>query len=123
MRVLVTGGRHRTDWWTVYEALNKQRESGPFVLVHGACSTGADWFAHQWALAHPECLEIKVKADWRRADGTVNKAAGFERNAKMVAMGADLVHAFPHPEGSGTQHTVDLARKAGIQVIEHLTEE
>lgn len=118
MRVLVTGGRARTDWWTIFASLNKQREAGPFVLVHGACSTGADHWAHLWAQAHPECMEVRFPAEWRQPDGTYDKAAGFKRNAKMVAMGADLVLAFPHPEGRGTQHTIDLAHKAGIKVIE-----
>lgn len=123
MRILLTGGRHRDDWWTIYEALNKEREVGPFVLVHGACPVGADHYAHQWALAHPECMEVRYPAEWRRPDGSYNRAAGFERNAKMVAIGADKVLAFPHPQGNGTQHTVDLARKAGIQVIEYVMEE
>lgn len=119
---MVTGGRHRDDWWTVYNALNKQREEGPFVLVHGGCPVGADHHAHQWAQAHPECLEVRIPAEWKRPDGTYNKAAGFERNAKMVQLGADRVLAFPHPQGSGTQHTVKLAHEAGIQVIEFLKE-
>lgn len=118
MRVIVTGGRARNDWWTVFEALNKQRETGPFMVVHGACPVGADHWASMWLAAHPECMEVKVPAAWERHDGTVDKGAGFARNAKMIAMGADIVYAFPHPEGSGTQHTVGLARKAGIKVIE-----
>jgi hypothetical protein len=118
VRVLITGGRHREDWWTIYDALNKQREVGPFILIHGACPVGADYWAHMWAKAHPECMEVRHPAEWRREDGSFNQAAGFERNARMVALGADLVLAFPHPEGRGTQHTVKLAREAGIQVLE-----
>ncbi len=122
MRILLTGGRHREDWWTIFEALNKQREIGPFVLVHGDCPLGADHWAHFWVQAHPECMEVRYPAQWKRPDGSVDRTAGFRRNAEMVEIGADLVLAFPHPQGNGTQHTVDLARKAGIKIIEYLKE-
>lgn len=121
MRVLVTGGRRRSDYQTVWDALSGLLdEHGPFVLVHGACPVGADWWAHLWAVAHPDCTEVRYPAQWIKDDGEVDRGAGFKRNAEMVAKGADLVLAFPHPAGRGTQHTVDLAEKAGIPVQKHL---
>jgi len=119
MRVIVTGGRRRTDKQRVWDELSVLlEEHGPFTLVHGACPVGADQWAHQWALAHREVEEIRYPADWLRPDGTVDRGAGFRRNARMVADGADLVLAFPHPTGHGTQHTMRKAREAGIEVIE-----
>lgn len=117
MRILLTGGRKRTDKQRVWDELSALlEEHGPFVLVHGACPVGADFFAHQWALAHRECTEVQYPAEWVREDGTVDKSAGYRRNAEMVGYGADLVLAFPHPTGKGTQHTISLAQEAKIPV-------
>ena len=84
---------------------------------------GADWLADRlagirgiWAERHP--------ADWD-AHG---KAAGFRRNAEMVALGADTCLFFampctdsrcarPRPHDShGASHCAGLAAKAGIPV-------
>lgn len=119
MRVIVTGSRAWADKSAVWDALNDvYKEHGPFVLVHGACSTGADAMAHEWWLAATSLVQVRVDpfpANWKGR----GKAAGPERNQRMIEAGADLVLAFPLPEGSGTQMTMDLARKAGIEVREY----
>lgn len=116
MRILLTGSRRWPDAQTVHDTLTTLvRDKGPFTLVHGACATGADAQAHQWFLLAGRalgCAEDPHPADWEK----FGKAAGPARNVRMVAMGADLVVAFPLPEGTGTQHTVELAEKAGIPV-------
>lgn len=113
MRVIVTGSRAWVDGKVVYDALREVlEEHGPFVLVHGDCSTGADFYAHLWAQAHPEVEEIRFPAAWE----AYGKGAGPMRNRKMIAAGGDLVLAFPLPQGSGTQHAVWLAERAGIPV-------
>lgn len=61
------------------------------------------------------CTRRTFPAAWEAR----GRAAGPERNRRMVEAGADLVLAFPLPEGSGTQHMMKLAREAGIEVIEH----
>jgi hypothetical protein len=89
------------------------------VLVHGG-ARGADLMAAEiWELnggkteSHP--------ANWnRQPDGSYDKAAGFRRNAQMVMFGADLCLAF-YAEGAtnrGTAHCANLAKKAGIEVVE-----
>lgn len=113
MRVIVTGSRKWPTAKTVYDALSDAlMEHGPFILMHGACSTGADFYASQWARAHPEVAEDRFPADWAGR----GRAAGPERNMRMVATGADLVLAFPLPDGRGTQHCMSVAREAGIPV-------
>lgn len=121
MRVIVTGSRKWSNAQAVYDELwAAYRKYGPFVLVHGSCSTGADAWAHHWyemVGSQMGCEEKPYPANWDywRERGNV-KAAGPTRNARMVADGADLVLAFPLPEGSGTQHTIRLAEEAGIEV-------
>lgn len=115
MRVIVTGSRKWANVGAVWDALwDIYKEHGPFELTHGACATGADAIARQWydlAGKYVGCTETRFPANWERGP-----QAGPERNRRMVEAGADLVLAFPLPEGSGTQHTMRLAREAGIEV-------
>lgn len=116
MRVIVTGSRAWPDPGKVHFELGLLFcERGPFTLVHGDCSTGADAAAHHWyevAGATLGCEEIRFPAPWE-AHG---RKAGPMRNAQMIAAGGDLVLAFPLPGGRGTQHTISLAQSAGIPV-------
>jgi hypothetical protein len=118
MRVIVTGSRKWPKPHKVQFELGLLFcKSGPFTLVHGACSTGADAAAQQWFEIAGRTLGCTVEqhhADWAGR----GRAAGPERNARMIQAGADLVLAFPLPEGSGTQGTMRLAREAGIEVKE-----
>lgn len=130
MRVIVTGSRDWTDRDAIYEALNGlYREYGPFVLVHGACSTGADAMAHDWYVLASRLVPIteeRFKASWE----TRGRAAGPERNERMVKAGGQLLLAFlgpctrehctePKPHDShGTAGCADLAREAGIEIKE-----
>jgi hypothetical protein len=116
MRVIVTGSRAWPDPLAVAHELNTlYLQHGPYVLVHGACATGADAAAAHWMEAAGRDLgvtEVRFPADWEQ----YGKRAGPLRNEQMVKAGADLVLAFPLPGGSGTQHTVSLARLAEIEV-------
>jgi hypothetical protein len=117
MRVIVTGSRRWAEDWQVFKALTDVfDEHGAFELIHGACSTGADQLAHRWFEAGGRalgCTEQRYPAAWERGP-----QAGPERNRRMVEAGAELVLAFPLPGGSGTQHTMQLAREAGIEIKE-----
>ena len=118
MRVIVTGSRKWDDKAAVWDALNAiYKEHGPFRVVHGACSTGADAHAHEWVAVASRLVYVEEEqfpAAWKAR----GKRAGPERNERMIKAGADLVLAFPLPEGTGTQHTMRLAREAGIEVKE-----
>ena len=118
MRIIVTGSRKWNDKVAVWDALNDAyQEHGPFMLVHGGCSTGADAIATEWWRAASRLVGVEMDV-FHAAWGARGKAAGPERNRRMIEAGADLVLAFPLPEGSGTQHTIRLAREAGIEVQE-----
>ncbi|WP_052372155.1 SLOG family protein [Nocardia otitidiscaviarum] len=125
-RVIVTGSRsypcEDDVWEALAMAIAEHCDAGDtFTVVHGACPTGADAHAASW-FRLPDggsgvtFLEERYPAEWR----LFGKAAGPRRNAEMVALGADLVLAFPL-EGSrersrGTWDCVDRARAAGIPV-------
>jgi hypothetical protein len=111
-RILVTGSREWDDWRTVTTALIEAAEGKPrpVTVVHG-CARGADFIAAQ--AARKLLWEVEDHpADWNRH----GKAAGFRRNAEMVALGADLCLAFIRDGSHGATHCADLAAKAGIPV-------
>lgn len=114
-RVLVTGSREWDDMQELRYALIHAAalRLDSVVIVHGACPSGADAMAAEWARDYGVQAE-EHPADW---DGC-GKAAGFIRNAEMVSLGADLCLAF-YKQGAGnkgTHHCASQAEKAGIPV-------
>lgn len=73
---------------------------------------GADSLAVQWARGYKITVEA-YPARW----SVYGKKAGYIRNKEMLDEGKpDLVVAFPG--GKGTSMMIELARKAGVRVIE-----
>lgn len=90
------------------------------VIVNGS-AMGADWLARGMSWEADNCHSEDHPALWNRTDdGKYDRAAGFKRNQRMVESGVDVCFAF-FKEGAGnrgTQHCANLAREAGIQVVE-----
>jgi hypothetical protein len=121
IRVLVCGGRDYQDRDRVFSELDNLCGEVSFehplgtadvTVIHGACPTGADHFAAEWAIVN----RVNFKgypADWR----SHARAAGPIRNQHMLDDGQpDLVLAFPG--GRGTADMVKRAKRAGIEVKE-----
>lgn len=122
--------RLRDDWVkiasedkdTMIEAFRAARQKAGdarMVIVQGGAS-GADNLA--WALGEiaDNCEVETHRALWNRKGDTYNRAAGFERNARMVETGVDLcIGFFKRGAGNrGTKHCFDLAAKAGVETME-----
>lgn len=143
MRILVTGSRGWDNRQALYDRLALAEQtlidsdhvrylSEGITIVHGAAPAGADRWAHRWADSNFSVEEESHPADWK---GPAKKGAGFERNAYMVRLGADLCLAFlsvcglnncdkPHPHYShGASHCADLAEEAGIPTIRYYAHE
>ena len=148
-RVLITGSRR---WPTpliylvhgVLDAeLRRTTPAGHLTVVHGACPTGADWFAHRWCCSQSTGAGLGVNeeahpADWDRVcDETCRHRprfkngriycpqAGNHRNQEMVDLGADVCHAFIVTGtglSRGTFDCVGRAEAAGIPVIKHMVD-
>lgn len=119
-RVLVTGSRSwrsPKDRETLRAALDEILAAHPkLTLIHGGCSRGADFLAHQWAqerVRDGAAITVEVfTADWDR----YGHAAGPRRNADMVAAGSDVCLAFVRGASRGASHCAWLAEKSGITV-------
>lgn len=131
MRILVTGSRDWEDYRTIYAALeaiahehdlyyepdeygNTLPDPDKMTVVHGACPTGADEWADQWAISNCDMrLVERHPADWEK----FGKRAGFLRNKEMVDLGADVCLAFIKNNSKGASMTLALAEEAGIRTL------
>ncbi len=82
-----------------------------FVIISGKAK-GVDSVAIDWAVTN-WCPFVEYPADWAK----FGRAAGHKRNRQMLEEGKpDIVIAFPG--GRGTKNMTEIAKKAGIKVIE-----
>jgi len=123
-RVLVTGSRDWEDRAAIDDFLTALAAANTFhnretVIVHGACPTGADAMADDWARWHAARSPLigfeRHPANWRPG-GILDRSAGFRRNAEMIRLGADICLAFIRNGSRGASHTARLAEEAGILV-------
>ena len=108
MKVLVCGSRE----WIEHDEIKARMLRPPrgAVILHGG-ARGAD--AAAGVFANALGFEQRVfPADWRGK----GKQAGILRNLEMLDQKPDLVLAFQRSGSTGTQHTIDEARKRGIPV-------
>lgn len=83
MRIIVAGPRDFTDAKFVRAKLDRLTAAlDDAVILTGACPTGVDAIAEQWAFFNGYTVE-RYHADWDRH----KKAAGPLRNSEMVGNG------------------------------------
>lgn len=111
-RLLVTGGRDYSDVDRLTLELDGWLDLHPdMTLVHGACPSGADYYADAWAKARSIPTE-RYPADWKRH----GRGAGPKRNQVMADTKPDVALAFPG--GAGTADCVRRLKAAGVSVYE-----
>jgi len=106
-RVAIVGSRDYPNLGRVKEYV-AALPAGTTVVSGGA--RGVDRTAAEAARLHGLKV-LEFPADWLRH----GKAAGYMRNRLIVA-NADRVVAFQYNASRGTQHTINLARDAGLDV-------
>lgn len=127
MRVLVTGSRDWPDQARVWEALdlvfeNRESRDGIFLVVHGGAK-GVDTMARLWASGRRRDGELSIyhethPAQWMQ-NGKFVKAAGHQRNQRMVDKGATLGLAFIRNNSPGATGCLAMALRAGIPMTTH----
>ena len=112
MRVLVCGGRDFEPEYRLVAALSVLHGQYNFSVLIEGDARGADRMAGAWADDNGVQKET-YQADWKR----FGRGAGYVRNRQMLDEGRpELVIAFPG--GRGTRMMIELAKEAGINVIE-----
>lgn len=108
MKVIIAGSRGIQDYSMVEKAV---RESGFTVteVVSGTAS-GVDRLGERWAREHGVPVK-QFPANWDE----LGKRAGYLRNAEMVTYAEALIAVWDG-RSPGTNHTVKLAREAGLPV-------
>ncbi|WP_328436946.1 DUF2493 domain-containing protein [Streptomyces sp. NBC_00444] len=137
-RILITGSRSWTNRRQIEDTLTTAGALAialgqRLTVVHGACPTGADAIANEWAEWHREHGQA-IDIERHPAQGHPTEdfgpwpGAGPRRNAHMVGLGADACFAFIGPCTSprcgraglhpshGASGCADLAEQAGIPV-------
>jgi len=108
MRVIIAGSRSITDYSLLLSAMETLQLDVTEVV--SGTAKGVDQLGERWA----QEKEIPIKrfpADWKN----LGKRAGYVRNAEMAKYGEVLV-ALWDSKSKGTQHMIDLARKADLKV-------
>jgi hypothetical protein len=95
-RLLVTGSRTWHDIAAIEQALAVilARHPEGVLLVHGACPLGADAIAAAYAARTPGYQVEPHPADWHQ----YGRAAGYRRNAEMIAAGDGCDHRDQHEQ-------------------------
>ena len=111
MKLAVVGPRTFTDYTLLSKELSKYK---PDEIVSGGAQ-GADNLAEKYAYYAGIPVTI-FKPNWDK----FGKSAGFVRNSQIVEY-ADGVVAFWDKTSKGTEHSINLAKKANKKVTVIIT--
>jgi glycogen synthase len=112
MKILVCGGRDYKNVDVFCAEMDRLHKEVVITKVITGDAKGADTMAWQWAEARNIPCSV-YHADWKRH----GKSAGPIRNQLMLDDAKpELVVAFPG--GPGTRNMMEIARKAGVAVLE-----
>jgi hypothetical protein len=106
--IAIVGSREGVPYQLVYELVEKlaTKYNGNLTIVSGG-ARGVDRHAEN-AARRFRVPTLIYNAEWEK----YGKRAGFLRNEQIVDA-SDEVYAFWNGESRGTEHTINLARKAG----------
>lgn len=107
---IVCGGRRYSDKAHVFHVLSALHAVHPFTRITRGDAPGADTLAAQWAERFGIPV-VEFPANWLEH----GRAAGAQRNRRMLREKPDLVIAFPG--GNGTENMIRIAQKAGVLVL------
>lgn len=118
-RLMVTGSRHWEDEEAIYQALLKAVLEEGFTDLQVGDAPGADelawtiWGSFQERFPNLNLTRFRHEAHWNR----YGRAAGPERNGRIIKTDPDLCLAFLFPGSRGTKNAIDQAKRKNISVV------
>jgi len=109
-RVIVAGSRGFNDYQLLENELDRLLAHKPEIVIISGTARGADQLGERYAEERGYPVE-KYPADWDK----YGKSAGYKRN-QVMADNADALVAFWDGNSRGTQHMVNIARDAELNV-------
>lgn len=113
MKTIIAGSRSITSLSVVNAAVTASGFAVSEVVSGRA--RGVDILGEQWAAVRGVPVR-GFPARWRRADGSVDRGAGFARNQQMADY-ADALIAVWDGESRGTADMVRRAKSRGLKVF------
>lgn len=98
--------------------LDKIFEGEDLLCIIGGAN-GVDTWVKFACDRHDIPTHIEPVESWYTPDGEFNKAAGHQRNARMLDMEPDMVIAFWDGYSPGTEGCMEEAERRGIEVEIH----
>jgi len=118
-RVIIAGGRDFNNYELLQTKMDFYLQNQTDVTIVSGMAKGADALGVRYA--HSKNLNIaEYPAEWKRKDGSCDKAAGYKRNLKM-ADNADALVAFWDGHSKGTKHMIDtmLKRNMPVRIVKY----
>lgn len=115
-RIIIAGSRGFTNYKLLTQVLSQYingMETSEIEIISGT-ARGTDQLGEQFAKENNLKL-TRFPADWSK----YGKSAGYIRNSKMAEYAAQeygVLFAFWDGESRGTQHMINLAKKAKLDV-------
>ena len=108
IRLAVIGSRTFDDYDLLSQVLGSVQRTISIIVSDGA--KGADTLAAKYALEH-DILVHEILPQWDK----FGRNAGYVRNV-LIITNSDALIAFWDGKSKGTEHSINLAREAGIPV-------
>lgn len=106
MRTIIAGSREGVNYEDVCLAVEESKID--ISVVVSGTANGADKLGERWAKAN-RIPVVQMPAKWRNKDGTTNRSAGHQRNARMAEYAEALV-AIWDGKSKGTASMIQIAK-------------
>lgn len=110
VKIIIAGSRLIMDFMHVQRAI--ELAAFPVSLVVSGAARGVDTMGENWAKMC-RIPVIRMPAQWRDKDGTLDKQAGLKRNSEMARY-ADGLIAVWDGRSTGTAHMIQQANHYGL---------
>jgi len=110
MKIIIAGGRSFKDYKKLHQVCTKILSQQNEIEIVSGTANGTDKLGEKFATDNGFPIK-KFPANWDK----FGKSAGYRRNAEMAEY-ADALIAFWDKKSRGTQHMINLAKRANLKI-------